>query len=247
MEQSNTRLWNAVTGPAEGYEPGTVRAFNQILSEGDQVIIAGAHQGYFVGVCSRLVGKTGKVFGFEPEPKNFSILSDSVNGLDNVELFNFALGSKKAVLPFFFNSDNDGGHALWDVSKYVPNVESQKNPIVIQTEVKTIDDMFEDRDMSHLKLLMLDTEGSEHDILRGGINTIVDNELPYIICEINPPALHQCGTSQMELRNYLSVNGYSAYWLDLEKAVDIGRGEWGVEVNGGKVVFNILFSRRGKV
>jgi FkbM family methyltransferase len=231
----------------DGYEPETVRVFNQVLTAGDQVIVCGAHQGYFVGICSHLVGPAGRVFGFEPEPGNFAKLIEATGKLENVELFNHALGNQKATAPFFVNSDNDGGHALWDVSRNPLNVKSQENRIVIKTEVNTIDNLFAERDMSRLKLLMFDAEGAEHAILKGGINTIVDNEVPYIICEINQPALLQCGTSQMELRNYLSMYGYTGYWADVEKCVDIGRDDWMVKVGEEFVVFNILFSRRGKI
>jgi len=230
----------------EGHEPQTVRVFNSVLKEGDEVIVCGAHQGYFVKICSKLVGQTGRVFGYEPEPENFSLLSAACKELDNVEIFNFALGNKKATAPLFVNSDNDGGHALWDVSRYPLNHKSQQERIVIQTEVNTIDELFANRDMSRLKLIMLDAEGSEHAILQGGINTITD-VFPYIICEINDPALIQCGTSQRGLRSYLSMYGYKAYWMDLEQCVDIGTDDWSVKINDTLVVFNVLFSIRGIV
>ena len=230
----------------DGYEPETVRVFNALLKEGDEVLVCGAHQGYFVNLCSDLVGSTGRVFGYEPEPKNFSLLSEACEGLRNVDIFNFALGHKTVTAPFFINSDNDGGHALWDVSKHPYNVKSQRDRIAIKTQVHTIDELFADRDMSKLKLLMLDAEGSEHAIIKGGINTITD-VAPYIICEINDPALEQCGTSQIGLRSYLSMYGYTGYWMDVDKCVDIGTEDWVVKVDGDPVVFNVLFSRRGKV
>ena len=112
------------------YEPETTRIFDAVLKEGDSVIIAGAHQGYFVSYMANLVGKSGRVFAFEPEPKNFGILSETVKGLDNVEIFNFAIGDKKAKANFYVNSDNDGGHALWDVSTHPSNEKTRANPQV---------------------------------------------------------------------------------------------------------------------
>ena len=242
MNPDKARLWNAESGPAEGYEPETVRVFEKVLTAGDNVLVCGAHQGFFVRKCAELVGSTGRVFGFEPEPRNFALLTEKCGGMDNVTLFNCALGDREATAKFFVNADNDGGHALWDVSKNPFNVETQKEHRTIDVQVKTIDGLFED---VPFKLLMLDAEGSEHAILRGGINNMVDNEVPYIVCEINDAALRACGTSQMELREYLAFYGYKVFWLDRDKSVDIGRDEWRVTADGEAVIFNVLFSRKG--
>jgi FkbM family methyltransferase len=241
------RLWDEEMGPCEGYEPETVRVFNAVLKEGDYAIICGAHQGYFASVCSALVGKTGKVFAFEPDPKNFTYLKETCGGMGNVELFNFALGDRKTKAKFYINADNDGGHALWDISLNPFNVETKKKRETMDVDVNTIDDLFVGRDMSRLKLLMLDAEGSEHAIIRGGMEIITNNDVPYIVCEINHEALRHCGTSQMELRDAMAVNGYKAYWMEADKATDIGSDEWIVLSDKTPVVFNILFSRCGAV
>lgn len=236
--------------PEDGtYEPETIRVFNQVLAEGDQVIVCGAHRGHFVSVCSELVGNTGKVFGFEPEHENFSLLSKKCADLKNVELFNFALGDRNATAKLYINSDNDGGHALWNCADHPMNTKTKENPKIEPVEVKTIDGVFEGRDMSNLRLLMLDAEGSEHAIIKGGINTIVDNDVPFVICEINDLALQKCLSSQMSLRAYMSLYGFTGYAMSADRVVDLESGEAQAYIPGTKqkVVFNILFSRVGKV
>jgi FkbM family methyltransferase len=230
------------------YEPETLRVFDAVLKEGDSVIVAGAHQGFFVSYISKLVGKTGKVYGFEPETKNFQLLKEKVGDLENVEIFNIALGDREANAKLYFNSDNDGGHALWDVSQNKENVKTKENFVVEKVEVKTLDGLFPNG-VENLKLIMLDAEGSEHSILKGGINTIIDSEVPFIICEINDLALDRCGTSQMNLRSYLSVYGFTPYAMNEEKVVDVHKDKVKAFTPDLKqeVVFNMLFSRRGKV
>ena len=230
------------------YEPETTRIFDAVLKEGDSVIIAGAHQGYFVSYMANLVGKTGRVFAFEPEPKNFGILSETVKGSDNVEIFNFAIGDKKAKANFYVNSDNDGGHALWDVSTHPSNEKTRANPQVLSIEVNTVDDLYPDG-IPNLKLMMLDAEGAEPAIIKGAINTIVDSECPYIIAEINNDALKQCNTSQGTLRSYLSMYGFKGYMMNVDEVIEVGDNSVKAVVKGTdqEVVFNMLFSRRGKV
>ena len=231
------------------YEPETIRIFDKILENGDQVLIAGAHQGCFAVYCSCLIGTSGKIFAFEPEPDNRNILIDTTKHLDNVAVFPFALGDRETTAKFYINSDNDGGHALWDVSLNPINYKTQENKQVISTEVKTIDDFLENEDLNRLKVLMLDAEGSEHAILRGGINTIVDNDVPFIICEINNFALKQCMTSQISLRNYLSMYGFTGYVMNEDSLVDCIKDEVKAFIpdTEQEVVFNMLFSRRGKI
>jgi FkbM family methyltransferase len=230
------------------YEPETTRIFDAVLKEGDSVIIAGAHQGYFVSYMANLVGKTGRVFAFEPEPNNFGILSETVKGLDNVEIFNFAIGDKKAKANFYVNSDNDGGHALWDVSTHPSNEKTRANPQVLSVEVNTIDELYPDG-IPNLKLMMLDAEGAEPAIIKGAINTIVDSECPYIITEINNGAMKQCNTSQGTLRSYLSMYGFKGYMMNVDEVIEVGDNSVKAVVKDTdqEVVFNMLFSRRGKV
>jgi len=232
------------------YEPETVRIFTKVLTPGDAVIIAGAHQGYFARICADLVGTTGRVFAFEPEPENFKMLSEKVGHLPQVVLHNFALADKEIEkAAFFLNKDNDGGHALWDVSKNPGNTKTQEKTEVVQTQIRTLDGLFPDG-IERLKLLMLDAEGSEHAIIRGGINTIADAEVPYIICEINNFALEQSQTSQMSLRSYLSMYGYAPYVMNENEVIPAMEGEVVkafIPDTEQEVVFNILFSRRGRV
>ena len=137
--------------PEDGtYEPETIRVFNEVLKEGDQVLVCGAHRGHFVSECSIRVGKTGRVFGFEPESENYSLLKKKCAGLDNVELFNFALGDRDATAKLYVNLDNDGGHALWNCADHPMNTKTKENPKVESVEVRTIDGVFDNRDLSRL-------------------------------------------------------------------------------------------------
>ena len=58
------------------------------IKPGNIVIDIGAHIGYYTLIFAELVGDSGKVFSFEPESKNFELLTKNVdvNNFQNVTL-----------------------------------------------------------------------------------------------------------------------------------------------------------------
>jgi restriction endonuclease S subunit len=94
------------------------------------------------------------------------------------------------------------------------NDKSRDNPIAFEVEIKRLDDVLEDEELSRMKLMLFDVEGAEHSVLKGAINTIVDNRVPNIIAEINNGALNACLSSQMELRSYMGLYGYKTYFVN---------------------------------
>ena len=50
-----------------------------LIKPGDYAIDVGAAIGYFTLIFAKLVGKTGKVISFEPDPRSFKILEKMLN------------------------------------------------------------------------------------------------------------------------------------------------------------------------
>ncbi len=50
------------------YEPLTESWIRRLLSQGHAFIDVGAHSGYFSIIASDIVGKTGEIHAFEPQP-----------------------------------------------------------------------------------------------------------------------------------------------------------------------------------
>jgi hypothetical protein len=62
------------------YEHEVVTVYKCLLNEGMTVIDIGANIGYHTRLFSRLVGPTGRVYAFEPDPECFEILAHNVAG-----------------------------------------------------------------------------------------------------------------------------------------------------------------------
>lgn len=75
------------------YEPEQTILFINKLKESDVVFDVGAHIGYYTLLSSEIVGSTGKVFAFEPDPRNSYYLKkhNCINRADNVTIVNKAV------------------------------------------------------------------------------------------------------------------------------------------------------------
>src|SRR5262245_2134996 len=69
-----------------GYEPEETAFIEAALAPGMTFLDLGANVGYFTCLAARKVGPAGRVWAFEPDPRNFRLLVRSVkaNGLSNV-------------------------------------------------------------------------------------------------------------------------------------------------------------------
>ena len=96
----------------ETWEPNETRLTIGKVRQGNVFVDIGANIGYYTILASRLVGKSGKVFAFEPEPSNFEILAKNVelNKCDNVVLENKAVALKSGKLELFLFPNSSGGH-----------------------------------------------------------------------------------------------------------------------------------------
>ena len=94
------------------YEPETTRFFKRHIKPGMVVVDAGAKDGYFTLLFSKLVGKTGEVYAFEPDAEAFEILRKNTAHLSNVEIFPYALSDEDGWATWYHVVGAKESHSL---------------------------------------------------------------------------------------------------------------------------------------
>jgi FkbM family methyltransferase len=181
------------------------------LTMGDIVLDVGANVGYISAFAASCVGHTGEVHGFEPLPECFARLQllSAMNPDFHFYFSHTALGESAGLLPISYDPNGDSRNAT-----LVPGKESGKR--ALQVPVKRLDDYILENIGSpqRIKIIKIDVEGYEFQVLRGLERFLVDTRYrPRIICEIKPWELKNLGFTLEDFDEYMKKFGYRAYDL----------------------------------
>ncbi|SNX52860.1 FkbM family methyltransferase [Thermoanaerobacterium sp. RBIITD] len=149
----------------------------KFIKPGDTVIDAGAYIGTHTIAFANIVGNSGRVIAFEPNPIAFRILENNCvrNSCSNVVLYPYALGNAEGQVSLFINTNNNvGGSCLLDVNK-----ESNDRNHQIIVEQRRLDSILNDS----LHFIKADVEGMELELLEGSENLIIKYK-PVIFLEL---------------------------------------------------------------
>ncbi len=176
--------------PAES-EP-TVKNF---CPPGGTVIDIGCNYGEWALQMARAVGRSGKVYAFEPVQRLADCAQKTmdVNGLGQTEIVTSAVSNRDGEARFAVNLDHSGKSGFGN-SGTGDETEEISVPTV------TLDSVVRDRNIDRLDFLKIDVEGHEADVLEGARETL-RNLKPAIVLEtgIDPDQdrekIHQILTS----------------------------------------------------
>lgn len=172
---------------------GECFAFESILNPGDTAIDIGANLGVFTLVMSKSVGPTGRVLAFEPQPSIFDLLQQ-----------NLALNKAANVEPHMRALSSRVGEAFIEVSDLA--VEKNMGNAVLRAQasdsnipVTTV--RLDDWQISSCRLIKIDVEGHEADVLNGSIETI-ERCRPWISTEMDREPVSYTWFEQMKEMGY---------------------------------------------
>mgnify|MGYP001562306374 FL=1 len=175
------------------WEPETTKIVKESVKEGDICVDVGASVGYFTLLFSRQVGKTGKVYSFEPTDNQFVYLNKNVelNGYqDRVKTYNLAAWDK--------DEDNLVRRDAEKISE---------NPARIQVNAGynkpirgiVLDDILPEK----VDFIKIDVDGSEPKVLKGLIKTIERNPQLKLVVEYYPECIKKLGNDPKGITDVL--------------------------------------------
>lgn len=201
-------------------EQGTASLFKTLIHEGMIVVDIGAHLGYFTILASKLTGEEGRVYAFEPEPSNFSLLLEhmELNGCKNVVPSRIAICDKVGTAPLYLSSES-GEHSLF-----------VKRECYLNVETTTLDRFFEEQKQGcKVDFIKMDIEGSEMKALAGMEKILKENPALIFIVEFEPKWLLASGCQPEEFIGRLYEQGFTIYRI-IEKSppeiIPFREGQW---------------------
>lgn len=196
------------------HEEVTTKLFRKIVRKGDTVLDLGANIGYFTLMAARAVGVEGKVYSFEPEPKNFEYLKKNIE----VNEFAQATANQKAV------SDQNGTTRLYicaydsghhTINKY-DGIEAiaRGRPFAktaIDIETVRVDDFLSEHGVGRVDVIKMDVEGAEALVLNGMRETLLNNDVK-VFLEFFPILMTKMGSDpKLYIESLLNDFGFDVY------------------------------------
>lgn len=200
------------------YEIGETTLLHSILKPGMTFVDVGANIGYFTALAAKVLGPSGKVIAFEPDPYNFSLLTRNVsqNLFSNVLLKNCALGSAAGQSELFFSDSNFGDHRL------CPDGTDARQSTTIRVE--PLDSALDGCGISHIDVLKMDVQGYELEVVRGAKKALGSSGNMLVLTELWPYGLERAGGSAKELFQTFMDYDFKAFALGADGIAD--RVEW---------------------
>jgi FkbM family methyltransferase len=187
----------------EVYEPVGTSLFNREIHPGQTVLDLGANIGYYTLIAARRTSPKGKVYAFEPDPDNFSLLQKNVerNGYSNVVLVNQAVSDHTGRTRLYLNETNKGDHRIY-------NPGDGKKFADIQ--VAALDDFFKRLDKK-IHFIKMDVQGAEAAALAGMKSLVRANRRLKLFTEFEPGNLRGFGGDPRKYLQTLQKMGFKLF------------------------------------
>ena len=191
------------------YEPNTLCVLRRHLRRGGVFIDVGAHAGVVSLAAARWVGRTGRLYAFEPSTREHQRLLDSLDlsGVSNVTPVRAAVGTtpgrgtlRVAAAPY------SGLNTLGDRFAYDDIPESSRESV----EIVTIDNYVQHHNIARVDAIKLDMEGGEAAALAGAAR-VLRRFRPVLVIEINAKALDACGSTPSHVEELLLAVDYRTF------------------------------------
>ena len=185
---------------AEGiWEPFETALMMRLLHRGDVFVDVGANIGYFSVLAASVVGDTGRVIAFEPDPENFQLLQANIelNAQQHcITAVEAALSEADGAGLLYLSEDNLGDHQVYAADETRASV-----PVTLYQGSDYLGSLIQ-----RIDVLKIDTQGSEYRVIAGLLPLLSQlQRCPRIIIELTPHSLREAGASGRQLIEALAT------------------------------------------
>jgi len=201
------------------FSPELIQLLSALVVAGDSVIDVGAQLGYISSHLARLVGPTGWVHSFEPDPNALARLraTTAANAQDWIKIFPVAAGRGASEIDFYVSPTIGWSTALRET--HLTNLSR------IKVRCAAIDELAAAGEIRRpISLVKIDVEGYEFAVLEG-MQRLLSEDQPFVLSEVNPALLHANDQTPADLLGWLRRLGYRIYRVDAERSL-FGRGRF---------------------
>lgn len=176
-------------------------ALYALASDGDVVLDVGTNIGDVLLHFARIVGPSGRVFGFEPDPASHArcVTNIGLNGFTNIVLSPIGLAHEDAELRLFTIDPHNKG-----CDRILP-AGTPGESVIIRT--MTLDHFAREKGLRRIDVIKVDIEGFEMNFLRGA-EKILRTFRPRLFIEVGDDKLRVNNSSAAELVGFLLDLGY---------------------------------------
>lgn len=192
------------------YDPLLSMVIKNKLHKGDVFIDIGANSGFLSLLASTVVGRSGRVYSFEPTKRIFGKLVKNIklNGFDNIIPYNLALGNENKTSVFYDMGKYDGSNSFVRYDNGSPEI----------TIIRKLDDVLPNGITPNF--VKIDVEGFEKEVLLGAKRTILENDRVILVYEYNRSILRKKREKYNEVIDLLHEYGFKLRAMN-DKLMDI--------------------------
>jgi FkbM family methyltransferase len=219
----------------EKYEKETVILAKKFVKPSMTVIDIGAHIGYYTKLFSKLTGKNGFVYAFEPEEENFRLLEKNTKNLTNVKLVKKALSDRNGFIDFYRAENHTAQHSV---------LKSGIRHKKITIPAITLDSFMKRENIKKIDFIKIDIEGGEPYAFAGAKDALNRKPLA-VIMEFAPENFKISKISPSGfLQNLNKEFGFSFYKiLDDGNLKLIATDDLNEKITEGKELVNLFLKK----
>lgn len=183
-------------------EPGTRFFIERYLKPGDVFIDVGANIGLHTLSAARAMEGEGRIIAFEPFDPTIQLLKKTLwlNGYSKITETHQAAVSNHAGHQLLYLGETCGYHSIFPLS-------TSEEPIGVEVPVVTLDNTIDEN--LCIKLIKIDVEGAEIEVIEGARQIIENNTDIGLIVEFGSSHLSRTGRSPIEWFSHFEKLGLS--------------------------------------